>query len=184
MVKHMIFLHKDLKEKGYSSYMIKKLVEDGKLFIVKDVYSTTKEINYLEYISKKHPNAILNLYTACYCYGLLKKNYKPYIIATKQKDRKIIDENIKQTFMIDDLYEIGISNIRFQNIPLKVYDLERLLIEVVRNKVNLDYDIYQEIIRNYKRLSKLLNKKKLEMYLPNFKDKRILDRIKREIYGI
>ena len=66
MVKYMIFLHKDLKEKGYSSYMIKKLVEDGKLFIVKDVYSTTKEINYLEYISKKHPNAILNLYTACY----------------------------------------------------------------------------------------------------------------------
>lgn len=180
----MIFLHKNLKEKGFSSYQIKKLVDEGKLFIIKDVYSTTKEINYLEYISKKHPNAVLNLYTACYCYGLLKKNYKPYIISTKQKDRKIIDENIKQTFMTDELYNLGISNVRFQNIPLKVYDLERLLIEVVRNKVNLEYDIYQEIIRNYTRLFSLINKKKLEFYLQFFKDKRIEERIKREIFQI
>lgn len=178
----MIYLHKDLKEKGLSAYQIKKLVEGGKLFLVNDIYSTTKEINYLEYISKKHPNAVLNLYTACYCYGLLKKNYKPYVIATKQKDRKIIDDNIKQTFMTDELYYLGISNVRFQNVPLKVYDLERLLIEVVRNKVNLEYDIYQEIIRNYVRLSKLINKKKLELYLKYFKDKRIVERIKREIY--
>ena len=179
----MIFMHKDLKEKGFSSYQIKKLVNDGKLYMVKDIYSTTKEINYLEYIAVKHPNAVLNLYTACYCYGLLKKNYKPYIIATKQKDRKIIDENIKQTFMTDELYEIGISNIKFQNAHLKVYDLERLLIEVIRNKVYLEYDIYQEIIRNYRRIIKLLNKKKLAAYLPYFKDKRIIERIEREIYN-
>ena len=179
----MIYLHKDLKEKGISTYQIKKMVEEGKLFIVKDVYSTTKEFNYLEYIAKKHPNAVLTLYTACYCYGLLKKNYTPYIIATKQKDRKILDENIKQIFMTDDLYEIGISNIKFQNMALKAYDLERLLIEVVRNKKNIDYDIYHEIMRNFKRLKKLMNRRKLELYLPHFKDKKIIERLCSEIYN-
>ena len=57
------------------------------------------------------------------------------------------------------------------------------MIEVIRNKVYLEYDIYQEIIRNYRRIIKLLNKKKLAAYLPYFKDKRIIERIEREIYS-
>ena len=49
----MIFMHKDLKEKGFSSYQIKKLVNDGKLYMVKDIYSTTKEINYLDSLDSR-----------------------------------------------------------------------------------------------------------------------------------
>lgn len=179
----MILLHKDLQNQGFSNYQIQNLVAKKALFFVdKGIYSTTEEINYLEVIMKKHPNAILTLDTACYCYGLIDTLKEPYTIATKQKDRKINDDKIKQIFMKDNLYEIGINQIKFQNINIKLYDLERLLIDVVRNKKNMDYDTYQIIIKNYKKLKNILNKRKLEMYLPNFKDPKILMRIQNEVF--
>lgn len=179
----MIYLYTDLTKKGFSDYQIKKKVVNQELYMIKKgIYSTTPDFNYLELIAHKHPNAVISLTTACHCYGLLKKDEKPYYIATKQKDRKIEDENIKQIFMTDSLYEIGISKITYQGFNILIYDLERLLIEVVRNKVNLSYEDYHEIISSYKKISKLLNKNKLNDYIIKFKDKRIIERIKNEVF--
>lgn len=178
----MIFLYKDLVKKGLSDYQIKKYVSEKKLFMIKKgAYSTNKDYNYLECITKKHPNAVYTLTTACYCYGLLKDEKIPYTLATKQKDRKIKDEKVKQIFMMDKLYNIGISKITYQGFIILIYDLERLLIEVVRNKVNLDYDTYQEIINSYKKISKLLNKVKLSTYISKFKDPMIIKRIENDV---
>ena len=84
--------------------------------------------------------------------------------------------------MTDSLYDIGANKITYQGFNIMIYDLERLLIEVVRNKVNLDYDIYREIIGSYKRIKKLLNKNKLNEYIVNFKDVKIVDRINKEVF--
>lgn len=179
----MILLHKELQEQGFSNYQIQKLVSKKALYFVnKGIYSSTSDFNYLEVISKKHPNAIFTLETACYCYGLIDKLTEPYVIATKQKDRKIKDEKVKQIFMKDNLYEIGVNQMKYKNINIKIYDLERLLIDIVRNKKNMDFEQYIKIINNYKKLSKILNRRKLELYLPNFKDKKILIRIKKEVF--
>lgn len=180
----MIMLHKNLLERGFSNYQIQGLVKKKALYFVdKGIYSTTEDINYLEVISKKHPNCVFTLETACYIYKLIDKNIEPYVVATKQKDRKIKDEKVKQIFMKDNLYELGINNVKYQNFDIKVYDLERLLIDVIRNKKNMDFDLYEEIINSYKKISKLLNKRKLELYLPNFKDRKIIYRIDREVFG-
>ena len=45
----------------------------------------------------------------------------------------------------------------------------------------MDYDIYHEIINNYKKISNLLSKKKLNDYIIKFKDPKIVDRIKNEV---
>lgn len=178
----MIYMHNDFTKRGYKDYHVKRLLKEGKLFYIKKgVYSTTKEINYFEYIVKKHPNAIIDLWTACYCYGFIKENVHPYAIATKQKDRKIKDENIKQIFMTDELYMLGQNILKFEGVQIKTFDIERLLIEVVRNKTNIDHDLYTEIIDSYKKIIKILNKRKLQSYLPYFKDKRILKRIETDV---
>lgn len=181
----MIYMHNDFIKRGYKDYHVKRLMKEGKLFFIeKGVYSTKKEINYFEYIVKKHPNALFDLWTACYCYGFLKENKMPYVIATKQKDRKIKNENIKQVFMSDDLYHLGNNILKFEGIKVKTFDIERLLIEVVRNKTKIEYEIYIEIIESYKKIKNLLNKRKLLLYLPYFKDKRIENRIAKEIFAI
>ena len=179
----MIYMHKDFIKRGYKDYHVKKLMEMGKLYYIKKgIYSTTKEINYFEYIAKKHPNAIITLWTACYCYGFIKENKKIYAVATKQKDRKIKDSKIKQTFMTDDLYEVGLCHIKFQGINIKIFDLERLLIEIVRNKTNVPHDMYKEMIDSYCRVKGLINKRKLKEYISKFSDKKIKERILNEIY--
>lgn len=180
----MIYMYTDLTKKGLSDYQIKKLLKEDKLFQVKKgIYSDSLDYSYLELIAKKHPNAVFTLETAAHCYGLIKKNNVPYVIATKQKDRKIHDENIKQIFTTNSLYETGISKITYQGYNILIYDLERLLIDIVRNKVNMDYDIYHEIINSYKKISRLLNKNKLNEYIVKFKDDKIVDRIKREVFN-
>lgn len=180
----MLYLHKQLQSQGLNNYQIQKLVKEGKLyFIQKGVYSTSSKVNDFELITKKHPNAVFTLTTACYCYGLIKKNTLPYVIATKQKDRPIKDENIKQIFMKDDLYKIGISQVRFQNVDILAYDLERLLIEVVRNKVSLNYEVYEEMINSFRRIKSLLNKNKLAQYIKQFKDPKIVFRIEKEVWN-
>lgn len=179
----MIIRHRDLVNKGYSAYQIKKMVNNNKLFFIKKgVYSTDKNVNYFEMIAKKHPNAIYTLETAAYIYKLKKKLPDTYFVASKQKDRKMKEEYIKQIFMTDSLYNIGVNNMTYQNVNIKAYDLERLLIEIVRNKTNIDNDSYREIIENYSKISKLLNRRKLEAYLPQFKNPKILERINREVY--
>ena len=181
----MIIRHKDLVNKGYSAYQIKKMVNDKKLFFVKKgVYSTDDNVNYFEVISKKHPNAIFTLETACYIYKLKKDLPEVYYVATKQKDRKMKEEYIKQIFMTDNLYEVGINNMTYMNVNIRSYDLERLLIEIVRNKTNIDNDSYREIISNYRKISKLLNKRKLENYLCYFKNPKIVERINREVFNV
>lgn len=180
----MIYLYKDLTQKGHSDYQIKKMLQEKKLYIVnKGVYSTTPNYDYLEYLVKKHPNAIVTLETACICYSLIKKKPEIYYIATKQKDRKIKDEKVKQIFMTDALYNVGANVVTYQHYNIKIYDLERLLVEVIRNKINLDFDTYKEIINSYKKISKLLNKNKLQQYINLFKDRRIEERIKNEVFN-
>ena len=155
----MIIRHKDLVNKGYSAYQIKKMVN-----------------------ANKHPNAIYTLETACYIYKLKKDLPKLYYVASKQKDRKMKEEYIKQIFMTDSLYNIGVNNMTYMGVNIKAYDLERTLIEVVRNKTNIDNDSYREIIKSYSKIAKLLNRRKLEEYLPNFKDPKIIERINNEVF--
>lgn len=178
----MVYSYKELSEKGYSAYQIKKMVDDKKIYLIeKGSYSTSKDFNYLEYITKKHSNAIVTLETACICYGLLGKNKPYYRIATKQKDRKIHNSCVKQIFMMDSLYYIGINTITYKGFFIRIYDLERLLIEVVRNKVLLEYEDYHEIMNNYKKICRLLNLKKLYEYQKHFKNEKIKKRIKSEL---
>lgn len=178
----MIYLYKDLTKLGKNDFNIKKMVEKQELYMIKKgIYSTTKDYNYLELISKKHPNTIFTLYTACHCYGLIKDSIIPYTIVTKQKDRKILDENVKQIFMTDSLYPIGMNKVKYLGFDIKIYNLERLLVEVLRNKKTLDFELYQEIINGYKKISKLLNKNKIDEYISYFKDPKIGYRLKNDV---
>ena len=146
-----------------------------KLFSIQDMVSTQfRAITNIEILRLLCMIARFGWHILVHCYGLIKKSGDIYYISTKQKDRKILDENIKQIFMTTSLYSIGVSKITYHNFNILKYDLERLLIEIVRNKMSLDYEVYHEIINNYKRIKKLLNKTKLENYIKEFKNSKIL----------
>lgn len=178
----MIYRHKDLKNQGLSNYQIKKKVEKKELFMIqKGVYSDTHESKNLDIILSKHSDCVMTLDSALYYYGLIKKEPKYFYLATKQKARKINNDLIKQTFMTDSLLFLGNNKIKYNGHVILSFDLERLLIEVVRNKPKMDYDIYQESMRSFYKLKKILNIKKLNDYVSKFNDKKIIERINNDL---
>ena len=181
----MVYGYDDILKKGYSNYQIKKLVEQRKLYKIKPgIYSTKKEYDLVEVIVKEYKNFVTTLDSALYYYGLIKKEPDKYYLATLQKARKINRDYVSQTFMTDNFYQLGVNVIKYKGVQVPAYDIERLLIEVVRNKTNMNYDIYQEAVESYQKINNLLNKRKLEQYLEMFKDPRIKMRIQKEIYKI
>ena len=59
--------------------------------------------------------------------------------------------------MDDKYFDIGDTFIKHNNIKIRVYDNERMLIELVRNKKNIPYDMYKEIVNNYRKIIESLN---------------------------
>jgi len=59
--------------------------------------------------------------------------------------------------MDDKYFDIGDTFIKYNNIKIRVYDKERMLIELVRNKKNIPYDMYKEIVNNYRKIIESLN---------------------------
>ena len=51
---------------------------------------------------------------------------------------------------------------------INIYDKERMLIELVRSKNTMGYDMYKEIISNYRRIVGDIDIEKLEKYLSYF----------------
>ena len=52
--------------------------------------------------------------------------------------------------MEDKYWNIGKAEINYNNIKIKIYDKERMLIELVRHKNKISYEMYKEIINNYR----------------------------------
>lgn len=174
----MLYRHIELKKKGLSDYNIQSLVKQQKLYkIAPGLYANTQEVSNLAIITKLYPDHIITSYSTFYYYGLLKKEPKKIYLASIQKARKIKKDWVNQTFMKDDLHKIGLVSMTYQQITFNTYNLERLLIELVRHKTQIDYDNYQEIYQNFQKIKKLLNKTKLQEYITHFKDKHIQERI-------
>ncbi len=51
---------------------------------------------------------------------------------------------------------------------IRVYDKERMLIELARNKNKMGYDEYKEIVINYRKIADDLDIEKIEEYLKNY----------------
>lgn len=171
LVSEMIYRYSELLKKRIycSDIEIKKAINDEKLFKIDfGLYSDKKINSKLEIISKKYENYIFNSDSAFFYHGLTDNIPLKYHLAGKRGAQKIKNEDIIQTFMDDKYFEIGDTFIYYNNTKLRIYDKERMLIELVRNKNNISYDMYKEIINNYRNTINSLNLLKLQDYLSKF----------------
>lgn len=166
----MILLYKTLIEQYKSDYEIKKLIKEGKLFKVeKGIYSDNNNVNYLEILTKKYPNAVFTMESAFYYHNLTDVIPDKEHLALRRDSTKINDDRIKVIYYQDNLFEIGKSTLKVDNIDIQIYDKERMLIELIRNRKSLGFDYYKEIINNYREIRDTLNTKKLLNISVNFR---------------
>lgn len=151
--------------------------------IEKGMYSNREYFDRLELLSKKYPNAIFTAESAFYYWGLTDVVPTKQYLATTNKAKPIIDSSIDQSFITDRFFEVGKTQTDYNNVLINIYDRERMLIELIRNKNSISFDQYKEIIHNYRLIIDELNVSKLMKYLRYFKNgENILNTIHREVF--
>ncbi len=148
-----------------SEYMIKKQLDSGLLFQVgKAVYSKEKNVPYIAVLLFKYPNAVITMHSAFYIHGLTDVIPDYYDLATSRDAAKIHDKSVKQFFLPDEIYDLGIEMIDHKGYDIKIFNKERMLIELLRYKSKLPLDYYKEILLNYRKMIPNLNIQKIQDY--------------------
>ena len=179
----MIITYGDCIAKYGSDYKLKKEIESGRLFqLEKGFYSDSRYHSDKELISVKYPKAVFSGGSAFYYHGLTDVIPDNYTLATKREDTRIKANNIKQLFIRDDLFDIGIESMDSDGITIRIYNLERMLIELIRLRSKYPMDYYKEIIGNYRNRIFNMDFARLEEYASKFSyGESIMDIIQLEV---
>lgn len=179
----MLYSYQECLKKYGTDYKVKKEIKQGNLFLKeKGIYSDKQYVPELQIINKKYPDAIFTLNSAFYYHGLTDTIPDFYYVATSRGRRKISDVRIKQTFDNSDEIELGLIKIKQDGINLPIYSKERMLVELIRNKRKLPFDLYKELILSYRKITNELDIALVSDYayvLP--KTKMVMDTLRKEV---
>ena len=166
-----------------SDYMIQRKVDTGELFRVgKAVYSEQKDVPELAVLAFLHPNAVVTMNSAFYMHGLTDVIPDEYELATERNAAKIRDKEVKQYFYPTDFFDQGIETIDYRGFPIRIYNKERMLIELLRYKSKLPFDYYKEILLNYRKILPQLDMQAIQDYAFNApKTGKIMETLQTEV---
>ena len=156
-----------------SPYGIAKAVREGRLTRVgHGLYcDDDPELSELEIICARYPRAVLTGESAYSYHGL--SDYVPerYSFATPLNAHRILNPKVRQSFMECAMAAIGIEEFKTKYGTVRIYDKERMLIELFRLKSKFPPDYFREIVNSYRDLAKLdgIDFRKLSSYCLQFK---------------
>lgn len=179
----MVLTYKECIEKYGSDYMLKREIAEGRIYQKeKGIYSLQKFCSELEIISVKYPRAVFTGESAFYYHSLTDVIPDYYNLATVRSDSRIKDARVKQSFLKEEIFDMGKIQIQRNNIRINIYSLERMLIELMRFKGELLFDYYKEIISNYRNKVERMDIAKVEEYADKFKNAdKLMDMIQMEV---
>ena len=180
----MLYNHSEIKNKYKTTYQIRKAISNKEIYkIEKGIYSDNPEVHYLAILMKKYPYAVITGESAYYYYNFTDIIPSKIYLATRDVNTRIHDKDIKQIRMRDNLYKLGSTQIIYEGVIINIFDKERLLIDLARNKNKIRYDLYKEIIFNYRKIADKLDVSKIEEYLQYFSNSdKILGILQDEVF--
>ena len=156
---------KEALKKYGSDYQIKKRIQDGTLKkLAKGLYSEGEDIPEFAVISVKYPNAVLTMESAFYFHGLTDVIPDEYDLATGRDSSKISDNKVRQYFVPEYFLEIGVEEVDKDGFIIRVYSMERMLVELLRFQSKLPFDYYKEILLNFRKRLPTMNIQKIQDY--------------------
>lgn len=179
----MILTYKDCIAKYGNAYRVKKAKKLNKIIkLAPGIYSTNAKSSKTVALAKKHSKAVFAGEYAFYLHGLTDVVPEKYFLATPSKAAKISDAEVKQLYVRDNIFELGIEEMEIDDDKIKIYSKERMLLELLRNKNTIPPDLYKEIVNNYRRIIHTLRFRQIEEYLRLFpKQKKISKALREEI---
>ena len=180
----MLLRFPDCKKRFGSLYQIEKAVREGRLFkMASGVYSDSGEESEVEVLQARYPKSVLSLDSAYYYYDMTDEVPERYVLVTADNSPRIREPTVRQLYVPAGALMVGATEYDYEGERLRIYDLERLLVETARMKNLMPADLYKEIVLWYRANLKRLDPSKLGEYAVAFPHKdRILTIIDTEVY--
>jgi len=180
----MLYSYKELKCIYKDNYQIQKLVNLKKISKIQEgLYSDKENVNDFEIISKKYPDAVFTMNTAYYIYDLIDVIPEKLELAVERDTIRIKNNKVKQIYFNSNLINLGKTQIDYMGAKINIYDKERLLLELIKNERKMPFNYYKEIINSYRKIAYELDIRKIEQYLLNYKNsKLLLKAIQKEVF--
>ena len=167
----MIYSTKEVLKKYGTRYNLSKALKRKEIFKLEHgIYSEKDLVNPMIIASKKYSSAIITMDSAFYYYDLTDVIPRKTYVATNRNSNTIKDEKIVQIKVPKDILNYGKDEVLIDGEKVKMYNKERLLVELVRKKNQIPFDYYKEIISNYRKISDDLDMYKIEEYLSLYKN--------------
>lgn len=178
-----LLTYKEAVDEYGSRSAVLSRVASGTLFLLqRNLYSTDRHTNPLEQVMKRHPLCVITGLTAFYIHGFTDKVPSRIDLATKRNATRISDPEIKQHFVANDLFDLGVTTVDHDGEIVRIYDQESMLFYLLHHEGKLPFDLYKEVMKSYRGRASELDYSKLQRYsgvLPG--GRKNLERMIREI---
>ena len=105
-----------------------------------------------------------------------------YDLATDRDAAKIADPRVRQHFVPKESLMVGVIDAEERGYTFQIYDRERMLVELLRYKSKLPFDLYKEILLNYRKIMPHMDIQKIQDYaLAVPKSRMILNALQMEV---
>lgn len=145
---------KDVVSNNIPRFYLTKLIKDSKIERVsRGVYIKKNElVDEFVILQSKSKNAIYSNTTALYLYGLSNRIPIKYDITINNGYNGSLQKNnnVNLFYIKKDLLDLGVINYKLDsgNI-IKVYDLDKTICDIIKNKKKIDAEIFNKAIREY-----------------------------------
>jgi len=181
----MLYTYKELEKRLSSDYYIKKALFDGKIYkIANGIYSETPNVHPLAIIMKKYPCSVFTMDSAFYFHSLSDViPQKTHLAVKRTTSRRYNYPDIIFIYSQDKYLNLGKTEMTYEGVTINLYNKERMLIELVRNKRSMGFDYYKEIITSYRKIIDKLDIINIEEYSSSFdKEEYIFRTIQEEVF--
>ena len=148
----------------------------------KGIYSTKRNTSEIDVIMCRYPKAVCTGRSAFYYHSLTDVIPDYYYLATKRNDTRIKDSRVIQFFIKNEIFDAGVIELQYNNSNIRIYNLERMLIELMRFRAKLPMDYYKELIQNYRKMSFEMDFGLVEDYAAMFRNgSKLMNMIQMEV---
>ena len=157
--RHGTILSSDLDKYEIPRIYLSMLVAEGKLERVdRGIYVSTDAVHDEMYaMQNKYPKLIFSHETALFLHGLSDRTPFEYstTVPSGYKVVKNVSKRVKVYYIKKVLHDLGTINLNtpFGN-PIKVYNVERTICDIVRSRSRVDIQILNEALKRFVKLKR------------------------------
>ena len=145
---------KDVVNNNIPRTYLTKLVKEGKIERISRGVYAKKNVLVDEFVvlQSKSKNAIYSNTTALYLYGFSNRIPIKYDITINNGYNGTLqkDNNVNLFYTKKELLDLGVINYKLDSgTIIRVYDLDKTICDIIKNKKKMDVEIFNKAIREY-----------------------------------